>query len=64
MAQPILVDEFHVSLFMPRELDRQEDEAIRRTLHRPRFGLELGKSLRAVVRRHRSLRKVRVSISR
>jgi len=64
MANPILVDEFHVSLFIPLALSQGEDQAIRRTLHRPRFGVALGKSVRAVVRRHPSLRKVRVSISR
>jgi hypothetical protein len=64
MAKVILLDEIHVSVLVPRGLRRSQCQAIRRVLNGKRFFAELSRSLRAVLRRHRSLSPVQVKLSR
>lgn len=60
----ILIDEFHVTFFIPRDLEIKSQKAVRRTLNRPRFRAQLRQAVRALVRSHASLGQVRVTVSR
>lgn len=64
MADRITIDEFHLTLEVPRDLPEEECEAIRRTLDDARFQALLERAARRVCRRQRSLGKVRVRLSR
>ena len=64
MAKMILIDEFHVAMFVPRGLDESEYQAIRRALDSRRFRTDLSQAVREVFRRYPALRKVPVRISR
>lgn len=63
MSKVILMDEFHVSVFVPQGLGAAESAAIRRTLDGVRFRTRLGRAIRGVVRRYPSLRKVKITIT-
>ena len=63
MARLILMDEFHVSLFVPRGLRETEYAAIRRVLSNRRFHARLGRAVREVIRRRAAPRKVRVRVT-
>ena len=64
MSKRILIEEFHLSVFVPHGLPEAECTAIRRTLNGKRFRADLGQAMQAVVRRHASLKKVHVTITR
>ena len=64
MGKLVLVDEFHVSLRAPRDLQRVEFAALRRILNGPRFGAELRQAARLVARNYPALARVRVTVSR
>lgn len=63
MAKTIMMDEFHVTVFAPGGLRKAEYAGISRALNGARFRRDLGRAVRAVFRRHPSLRKVRVRLS-
>ena len=64
MADDLLIDEFHSTLFAPADLRKSEYGVIYRTLKKHGFILRLGRAIRNVVRRYPSLRKVRLRITR
>ncbi len=64
MPRLILLDEFHLDFFVPRELRPAEIRAIRRTLDKVRFGVNLRRAIRDLLQRYPSLRKVRVTLTR
>jgi hypothetical protein len=64
MARFILVEEIHLSIYVPHGLPAAEDQAIRATLIDTRFHAELRRAIRKVVRHHPALRVVRVKLSR
>jgi hypothetical protein len=64
MARPILIEQFHVNLFVPRDVPPADDEAIRAALDEPRFRTSLRRVVRAVVRQRPALHEVRVTINR
>ena len=64
MAKAVLIDELHVSLFVPRGLPEEEDAAATRTLKGKRFLAALRQAVLKVVRGHAALAKVQVTISR
>jgi hypothetical protein len=64
MADRIVIDEFHLTLEVPRGLPDSESEAIRRTLDSARFQVRLRRAAQRVCGRQRSLVKVRVQLSR
>lgn len=64
MAKAILMDEFHVTVFARQGLPEATYTAIRETLDDARFHADLRRAVRDVFRRHPSLRKVRITISR
>ena len=64
MARNLLIDEFHLTLFAPRQLNEEEYEAIYQTLNDAQFLKLLRRMVRDVVRKYPSLCEVRISITR
>jgi hypothetical protein len=64
VPEQILIDEFHMSVRAPRGLANAEYRAIRRTLDDRRFQADLRQAVSSVVRRYRSLRRARITLSR
>jgi hypothetical protein len=60
----ILIDEFHVLVFVPRGLRESEYRAIRRLLNSRRYPIDLSQAVRQVFRRYSALRGVCVRLSR
>ena len=64
MARSVLIEEFHLNVFVPRGLPEQEADAVRRTLDSARFQARVTRAVRAVLRRYRTLRKVSIALTR
>lgn len=64
MADPVTIDEFHLSVLVPPHLPESECEAIRRVLDGRRFQARLLRAVRRAFRRRPALRKVRLRLSR
>jgi hypothetical protein len=64
MAKPILIDEFHLSVLVPRGLPEAQYSMIRHTLDDARFQTDLRSAIHNVFRKDPSLRKARVKVSR
>ena len=64
MARSILMDEFHVMIYVPRLLAPPECDRIRQTLDEPSFLAALRQAIRTIVQRQPALGKVRVSVTR
>lgn len=60
----ILIEEFHLTMFVPHKLPEHEYRAIRRTLHRAACREKLRLAAANVIHRYPSLRKVRIVLSR
>jgi hypothetical protein len=59
----LLMDEFHVGIYVPRGIPPPESGAIRQVLDEPGFRADLRRAVRAVIRRRPALGKVRVTIT-
>ena len=64
MAERVVIEQFHITVFVPRGLSPAACRAVRRTLAGVGFRDRLGRAVRAVVRRHRSLDRTSVALSR
>jgi hypothetical protein len=64
VAKGILLEEFHVSVYAPRGLPPQEDDAMRQTLTDAGFLAALRRAVRRVFRRHPPPDQVRVKLTR
>ena len=64
MAKLILMDELHVGLFAPPSLTEAEYDAMHQILAPASFQADLVRLIRQFLRRHPSLGKVRVKVSR
>jgi len=64
VAKPILMDEFHLTVFVPPGLQEVEYHRIRRTLDGTRFHADLRRAVRDIFRQYPSLRTVRSTITR
>ena len=64
MPRSVLIDEFHLSFFVPQHLTAQEQRAIRRTLTDSGFRARLARVAQSVVRRYPSLNRIRLTLSR
>ena len=64
MLDDVLLDEFHVSLFVPADLNEPQVAAARRVLDRPAFRARLQRILCRLLDRHETLRPLRVELSR
>ena len=60
----LLIDEIHVSVYVPKKLSASETDAIWRTLQGKRLNLSLHRAVRAVFRGHRSLNRTTIKVSR
>ena len=60
MAKSLLMEEFHLTAFVPRRLREPEYRAIRRALDSRRFRTELGRAVRQTFRRYPALQQVRI----
>jgi hypothetical protein len=63
MGKSILIEEFHVSVFVPRNLPDTECARIRRILNGRRFGTRLRRAIQGVVHRHPVLSKIRITLT-
>ncbi len=63
MSEKILIEEFHLTMLVPRSLPSTEYDRICRTLDSRRFRAQLMRALRSVIRRHRTLTKIVTEIS-
>ena len=64
MARDVVIEEFHVTLLVPRRISTRESAAIRRTLRRPAFVRKLRVAALEVVTGYAALNTVTVNISR
>jgi hypothetical protein len=64
MAKPILIDEFHLTFYVPRGLPDSDGDAIRQTLDTSRFRRQLRQAFQDVIRQHPALSRVRVTVTR
>jgi len=64
MSKSMLIEEFHLSLYVPRGLSDAECGAIRRDLDDARFRARLGRAVRDLIRQYPSLHKLRTTVSR
>jgi hypothetical protein len=60
----IVLDEFHITVYVARKLPDKDCLRIRRTLKAESFHRELHRAVRQVMRRYPSLRHARMVISR
>lgn len=64
MPKFVMIDAFHLSLWMPHGQPEATDAAVRATLDSRRFQGELRRALRDVVRNYLFLNSVRVRLTR
>jgi hypothetical protein len=64
VAKTVLIDEFHVALYVPRGLADTECDVIRQTLDTSRFRSQFRHAVRVVLRRNQALAQVRLTITR
>lgn len=58
----VLMDEFHLQVFVPKRLDSTEAQAVFRTLNSKRFRTALNQTVRDFFGRYRSLAKTEIKI--
>jgi hypothetical protein len=63
VAEETLIEQFHVDVFQRKVLSEREAETARRVLDSERFRRRLERVIKAVFRKHRGLRRLRVSLS-
>jgi hypothetical protein len=63
MADDLLLEQFHIDVFVPRQLPVRQCDAMRRTLARKRFRARLLRAIRTLFRKYRSLRDARLDVS-
>jgi len=63
MPKTILINEFHVSLYVPRGLPDRECDAILRDLDGARFRAQLQRAARNLIRQYPALNRVTVRVS-
>jgi hypothetical protein len=64
MPRALLIEEFHVSLFVPHQLSAKKAAAIRRTLRSQTFARRLRQAVANVIEHNRHLEALVVKISR
>lgn len=64
MANSILIDEFHLAVFVPRGLRSAACRAVRRSLADARFQAGLRRAIRDIFGRYPSLSKARFTLAR
>jgi hypothetical protein len=64
MSQRVVIEEYHLTVLVPRSLPESEADAIRQTLTDPTFEGRLLRAVKRVIRREASLEKAKVRLSR
>ena len=64
MSKRVVIEEYHVTVLVPRRLPEAEADAVRRTLTDPTFERRLRRAVRKAFRREPSLDKAKVRLSR
>lgn len=64
MAKNVMIEQYHLDVFIPRGLSEAETNAIRRTLDSARFQVHIVRAVRAVLRKYRSMRKTHIALTR
>ena len=64
MTKSVLIDQFHLTVFVAAGLRAKEAAAVRRTLDGAGFRARLGRAVRGVFRQYPPLRKARITITR
>jgi hypothetical protein len=60
----VMIEEYHVTVFMPRGLPEAEEDAIRQALDDARFLADLRRALRIVFQKYVALGNVKIKLSR
>lgn len=60
---PIMIEEYHVTVYAPRRLPDRDYLAMRRVLNSDRFRRALHRAVVRIVRERRQLDRVRITIS-
>ena len=63
MPDDLLLEQFHLSVFVPSRLPPREGDAMRRTLVGKRFRARLLRAIRALFRQYRSLHNATPDVS-
>ena len=64
MDNPVLLDEFHLKLYVPADLDETRVRAASRLLDRPRFRARLVRAIYRLLDRTDSLRPLAIEVTR
>ena len=64
MSRRVVIEEYHLTVVIPRRLPESEAEAIRRTLTDPMFERQLRRAVRREFRKEASLAKAKVRLGR
>lgn len=64
MADRIVIEEYYLTVLVPRGLAEEDAEAIRRTLTDPTFEVRLRRAVRRVFRREASLTETEIHLGR
>jgi len=64
MNDPLVLDEFHLTLFVPADLDETHIRAARQILDHPAFRVRLARAVRRLLDRYEALRALSVEASR
>jgi hypothetical protein len=64
MSRKLLLEQFHLDVYVPQGLTAAEVDAMRRTLWTTGFRARLRRAAERVFRRHRSLQRATVEVSR
>jgi hypothetical protein len=64
MPRSVLIEELHLSLFVPNSISESEVLTIRQDLWGRRFQARLGRTIRSALRQFPSMRCLRLTLSR
>ncbi len=64
MAKPILLEQFHLTVFAPPGLPEADYDLISQAVRDPRFRADLRRAARTACRRYPALRRARVTLTR
>ena len=64
LAKPILLDQFHIDVLVPRRLPADKYAAMKRILDDAKFQTDLRRAVRAILLKHPVMKPARVRLSR
>lgn len=63
MAKWMMIEEFHLRVYAPRQLPEAEYDAMHQTLSRGRFRVRLRRAMQKVCRRYGTLSRAKIKVS-